>query len=88
MKTYRITEISGWFRVRANDKNNTEMGCGNSVDEAVTDAMHRMQRKMKREKSELKEFFKKIGNQELAMENEAGTFTLPIKEWFKLSKGK
>ena len=48
MKTYRITELSGWFKVRANDKNNTIMGCGNSVDEAVTDAINSLKRKHKK----------------------------------------
>jgi hypothetical protein len=46
MKNYRITEISGWYRVR--DEKNNEHGCGNSIDEAVSDAMNRMSKKIRR----------------------------------------
>jgi hypothetical protein len=45
---YRITSISDWFDVRANRRNNDVIGCGNSPDEAVTDAINQLQKNNKR----------------------------------------
>lgn len=43
MTEYRITEIGGWYRVR--DQKNNVIGAGNSIDEAITDAINTVKKK-------------------------------------------
>ena len=62
---YRITSIghpNPWYRVRSDDKHNTEQGCGNSVDDAITDAMTERDAKIRKLQKRLREMKKYTGH--------------------------
>lgn len=65
-KKYRITEISGWYRVR--DEKNNEYGMGNSPEEALTETITTI----KSENERLKIFVDKVAKHHITFTTGCG----------------